>query len=249
MNKPNVAIDVPIPQVLVDNFQREQGLILMAGNRYSAIEKTIEFLFHRYRKQNGPGVFISRDNDPSEGIKHNFHLSSFEDLSLGKNRQAIKNSSLLVIENVQTKDELLTAVNLQEEGRLVILQISAPSLLTSLHRIFGLALQTQNSHLLWRVVEGLILLFSQTRVNLSAAEALFAHEVVLASPEVKKCLWAGELKEFEQLTRTAGEHSGIVTLNQSLLQLLIRRRIEIKTAFEISRDPVDLDHLLKKVGV
>ncbi|MGE5085298.1 MAG: hypothetical protein ACM3MG_03295 [Bacillota bacterium] len=47
----------------------------------------------------------------------------------------------------------------------------------------------------------------------------------------------------------APENSGILTLNQSLLQHLIRRRIDLKTAFETSREPDHLDQLLKKVGI
>ncbi len=249
MAKANAVLDVPVPQVLVDNFQREQGLILMAGNRHSALDKTLDFLFHRYKKQNGPGVYISRDSDPVEGLQNSFHVCTYENKNSVEQRKMIKSSSVVVFENVQQKDELVAAVNLYEEGRLVILQMASPSLLCSLHRIFGLALQTQNSHLLWRAIDGLVLLFGQTRIVPPTGESLFAHEVILASSEVKRCLWDGSLKDFEDLTRNAGEHSGIVTLNQSLLQLLIRRRIEIKTAFEVSRDPVDLDHLLKKVGV
>jgi twitching motility protein PilT len=33
------------------------------------------------------------------------------------------------------------------------------------------------------------------------------------------------------------------------LQNLIRRKIDIKSAFEVSQDPDGLDHLLKKVGI
>lgn len=246
--KENVSQDIPIPQILVESYQREHGIILMVGNRNSSVEKTLEFLFHRYKKNNNNScVYISRDEQPAESFKQFFHICTYGNRSAPAHLKFLKEASVVILENIQHEEELSAAVNLYEEGRLVILHLSAPSLISALHRICDLALRTQNSHLLWRVVDGLTLLFNQTKI--SQAETVFAHEVVLVSPEVKKCLWLGELKDFEELTKNAGEHSGILTLNQSLLQLLIRRKIEIKTAFEISRDPVDLDQLLKKVGV
>jgi twitching motility protein PilT len=45
------------------------------------------------------------------------------------------------------------------------------------------------------------------------------------------------------------EKLGMRTMNQSLFQLLMKRKIELKTAFEFSPAPEDLDLILKKVGV
>ena len=37
--------------------------------------------------------------------------------------------------------------------------------------------------------------------------------------------------------------------NQSILQAIVRRRIDVKTAFSVSNDPDDLDQQLKKMGL
>lgn len=68
-------------------------------------------------------------------------------------------------------------------------------------------------------------------------------------PQVRGLIEDQDLKSLENLLTQAPENSGILTLNQSLLQHLIRRRVDLKTAFEVSRDPDNLDQLLKKVGI
>ncbi len=247
--KDNSVTEIPVPQVLGEACLRSQGIVLIVGNRNSTIEKTLESLQKKWNEiHKSASLLVSRDG-LSVLSKSGFQVCAYESLLEPRQRNAVKESSVAVFENIQFEDELSNATNLYEDGRLILLHVSAPSLVSALHRLFGLALQTKNLHLLWRLIDGLTLMFSQTRIINGQNESLLAHEIVLASSEVKKCLWAGELNDFEELMKNAGENSGILTLNQSLLQLLIRRRIEIKTAFEVSRDPVDLDHLLKKVGV
>ncbi|MBC7458107.1 MAG: hypothetical protein H7235_07505, partial [Bdellovibrionaceae bacterium] len=37
--------------------------------------------------------------------------------------------------------------------------------------------------------------------------------------------------------------------NQSIIQAIVRRRFDIKTAFSVSVDPDELDQMLKKMGL
>ncbi|MEK6774989.1 MAG: hypothetical protein AABY64_13690 [Bdellovibrionota bacterium] len=247
--KDNSAFDFLLPQVLVEASLRQQGIILIVGNRNSSIEKTLDLLGQKWKeKKINSMTYVTRDGSPTLG-KNGFHICTYDNILESNHRLAVKESSVVIFENIQFEDELSHAINLYEDGRLVVLHLSAPSLISALHRLFGLAMPTQNPHLLWRLIDGLAVMFSQTQISNAQSEFVLANEIVLASSEVKKILWSKDLTEFEELMKNAGEHSGIVTMNQSLLQLLVKRRIEIKTAFEVSRDPVDLDHLLKRVGV
>jgi len=247
----NSGSDVPVPSVLTDICIRPQGLVLLVGNRFSKVEETFEVLQKRWVDQEKrQGVLVLREGH--EGTpQSSFEIRTYQNFLApqDKNKNLLKQASVLIFENVQNQEEVRNAINLYEEGRTVIVHVSAPSLLSALHRVYGLAEQSHDSHLVWRLVDGLVLLVSQTRIANPHKEAAFAHEIVLVSPEVKQCLWSAQLSAFEELMKNAHENSGVVTLNQSLLQLLIRRKIEIKTAFEVSRDPVDLDHMLKKVGL
>jgi twitching motility protein PilT len=78
---------------------------------------------------------------------------------------------------------------------------------------------------------------------------VYAHEVALMTPQMKAHLENQDIRALETQLRQAPDNSGLISLNQSLLQNLIRRKIDIKSAFEVSQDPDGLDHLLKKVGI
>ncbi|MNT62914.1 hypothetical protein D3C72_2006780 [compost metagenome] len=80
-------------------------------------------------------------------------------------------------------------------------------------------------------------------------ESVFAHEMMLMKAGLQTLLAKGEVSELTRQLVHAGEQSGQISLNQSLLQHLIRRRIDLKTAFETSFDPEALDQHLKKVGI
>jgi hypothetical protein len=43
--------------------------------------------------------------------------------------------------------------------------------------------------------------------------------------------------------------AGMVTMNQSLMSLLLKRKIDMKIGFEASPDPEELDQMLRKAGV
>ena len=43
--------------------------------------------------------------------------------------------------------------------------------------------------------------------------------------------------------------TGMSTLNQSLVNLVLRRKIDVKQAFEATIEPEELESLLKKAGV
>jgi twitching motility protein PilT len=45
------------------------------------------------------------------------------------------------------------------------------------------------------------------------------------------------------------EKTGMITMNQSLMNLLLKRKIYVKTAFAASPEPEQLDGMLKKAGI
>jgi len=228
----------------MDECQRRQGLVLLVGQRKSGLEMTLQSLQKKWSQENKKSVLILRQIANQAAQANVFHLS-YENRFDVKNLQLVQAADVLVFENIQFDHELQSAVAQYEEGRLVILHVAAPSLLSALHRLYGLAAGEVGHHMIWRMVDGLQLMFSQTLIQ----NEKIAHEIVLVSTDIKKILQQRNLVEFETMITQAQENSGIVSLNQSLIQLLIRRQIEVKTAFEVTRDPMDLDLKLKKVGL
>jgi twitching motility protein PilT len=45
------------------------------------------------------------------------------------------------------------------------------------------------------------------------------------------------------------DKTGMMTMNQSLMKLVLKRRVDMQTAFANSSEPDELDKLLKQAGI
>lgn len=247
MNRKNAEINVP--PVLIENLQREHGIVLFAGNRNSGIEKTFRVIADKIQSQNknSSGTIVLKDS--SEYSDKFWQAITYDDLILRPLSEKSKNSDYFIFENISKPVEFEAALEIAEDGRFVFMHFSCLGVMNALHRIFGFYQQPQKDHVLWRFLDEAFLFYSQVEVHGETDGNHLAGEIVLLSPELKKELQTTNIQSFSQKIKDLNEESGVVTLNQSLLQLLIRRKISIKKAFETTRDPIDLDILLKKVGI
>jgi twitching motility protein PilT len=76
-----------------------------------------------------------------------------------------------------------------------------------------------------------------------------AIEFLAMTPSIRNLVRENKLHQVGGMMQVGQDKSGMVTMNQSLMQLLMRRRIDAKTAFAASPEPEQLDQMLKKAGV
>ena len=76
-----------------------------------------------------------------------------------------------------------------------------------------------------------------------------AFELMMATEGIRENLKAGNMNEIQNIVQSSGDRTGMRSMNQALLQLLIKRKIEWKVGFEMSPEPEALDGLLKKIGI
>lgn len=238
-----------VPQVLLETAQKSSGLILLAGHRYSEIDRTLyELTLHLREMRSTKGALILRHSPSPQQLNCPFLMVQYSEIHDPLVQKSLAETDCLIFQDMMDWTELEWALHLAEEGRMVITHYNSQSILSALHRQFCLW-PAAAQHWTWRWSEVLTLMLSQTCIAKSGVESQFAHEIALVGPQTRALLRKGELETFENELQKASEKSGLVSLNQSLLQLLVRRKIDIKTAFETTRDPDDLDSLLKKVGI
>jgi twitching motility protein PilT len=241
--------NINIPPVLIENLKRNHGIVLFAGNRNSGYEKTFQVISDKIKSlhPNSTGSIVLKDNT---SYKDSFwNPISYDDLILRPLDDKSKSSDFFIFENISKAVEFEAALEIAEDGRFVFMHFSCMGIANALHRIFGFYRSTQKEHYLWRFLDEAFLFYSQVEILDENNNSNLAGEIALLTPELKKILFEKGIFSFEEKLKTLNDESGVVTLNQSILQLLIRRKITITKAFEISRDPQDLDILLKKVGI
>lgn len=136
-----------------------------------------------------------------------------------------------------------------ESGKLVYWIFDVPSILHALHLIEQMMGGPSVKNYAWRFADALNMMLSQVEVHsINPGEMVLLHEILLATPWVRKTLEEMDIKNIEDSLRSSTEDSGMTSMNHCLMQNLVRRKIDVRTAFETTRDPVHLDQILKKAG-
>ncbi|MNL32861.1 hypothetical protein D3C87_1547390 [compost metagenome] len=158
-------------------------------------------------------------------------------------------ADVVVFDGLRNEQDFIRAVQFAEKGLFVICSLSAPTMANTLRRAISAVGEAFEDMGAARLSEVLSLCVGQYALAGLSGDQAFVHEVLLTTPQVRHMIEHKDIRGIETLLKTAPENSGQISLNQSLLQNLIRRKIDIKTAFEVSQDPDGLDALLKKVGI
>ena len=215
--------DPGLPPVFLESLQRKSGVILFAGTLESGLKETMD------------GAL--------KGASDRKMVAWADALKTG-----LPSSTLIAIPPHADID-LEAVLRQAEAGHLVLWLMHAPTPLTALRRILSFQAADARRHLLARFADQILLMSGQMRVASIAGNGVAVFEMILMTPVLKEALTRESLVEFDTGLREGVEGSGIVSYNQSLLQLLLRRTIDIKAAFEATRDPMNLDQILKKVGI
>lgn len=242
--------ELSLPAVFLESVQRRQGLILLAGPVHPFKTNTLaQTLFRLNKDQAFHGAVFSRQAFP--GIPEEKATFVYQSTALAEASENgfFSGADVVVLHETITASSLAHAMDLCDEGKMVIMTIASHSLMGAFHKCLELLSQTPNAHSLWRFADHLKLAMSQHPVTSLADETVLGFEMMLNTPQVKAALGQGHLTAVEHLLQAHQENSGVLSLNQSLLQLLIRRRIDMKQAFLVTQDPDSLDQLLKKVGI
>ncbi len=134
-------------------------------------------------------------------------------------------------------------IHFSEEGRKIFITISSSSLENAL---LQLRTETQSNPALWkRLCEQLMTVSFQKCHHQQVVNEV----VVLKHLDQKKLSHYDQDEPKKDLTDFIRNAELRQSLNQALIQALVRRRIDVKTAFILTNDPEDLDQNLKRMGI
>jgi twitching motility protein PilT len=242
--------ELSLPAVFLETVSRRQGLILLAGPVHPYKTNTLAQTLFRLNKDHAfHGAIFSKQAFP--GIpeeKASFVYQSTSVNDAGENG-LFAGADVVVLHETVSAKSLAHAMDLCDEGKMVMMTIASNSLMSAFHKCLELLSEKPNPHSLWRFAEHLKMAISQHPLTSLNDETLLGFEMLLNTPQIKSWVAHGQLSSLETLLHSQSENSGVLNLNQSLLQLLIRRRIDMKQAFLATHDPDGLDQLLKKVGI
>jgi len=147
-------------------------------------------------------------------------------------------------EDVSTQ-VLLKSLEICDEGGSAVICANSKNLITLIDRMADLS---QHRECGLRLISRALTFCAHTKVLRSTEQGqAYSLEILTLNEEKSNLIRTDKLHDLFYLSQNKTDLDQ--TLNQSLFQLLLKRKIDFRTAFEFTNNPDELDSMLKKIGV
>jgi twitching motility protein PilT len=238
------------PQVLSEVLSKVEGLHLINGPRRSgksaAANELLQSLGANVMNRRKKVIAVYTDNEAQTYQSKDNVVSVFPSSQLA--RSGVLRAADLVVIDTDRLDFCEMALRLAENGRSVLMTTAFWHLGMGIERFVDLCEGDAATKLrrFSRVFQSGLGLRLMPGIETSLQGA---YELLLGTQEIKETLRLGQMETLPAEMKNNADKTGMRTLNQALFQLLLKRKIELKVAFENSSDPQELDQLLRKVGI
>lgn len=152
---------------------------------------------------------------------------------------APENTDALVYEGFEAAEE---AIEKAEEGKLVFLNLTHTHLFAALKKLT----QKTDAYRFSKVFK----MAFHTQVVKGMTDWYPISDFLVNTPSVQAAIEGRDFARIEEIMKSPdAADTGMRSFNQNLLQMILKRKIDLRKGFELSPEPQELDQLLKKVGL
>lgn len=244
-----------LPSVVGETVHHNSGLILVTGPTGSGKTTTIAALIDKINRERRQHIITLED--PIEFIhEHKSCIINQREVGLdtASYKQALKyvlrqDPDICVLGEMRDLETIEAALNVAETGHLVLATLHTNSAVQTMNRIVNVFPAEQQDRIRIQLSFVLQAIISQRLVPAIPSGRVAAVEVLLLNPNIRNLIRENKLHQIYGMMQVGQDKSGMMTMNQNLLKLVLKRRIEIRKAFEYTSEPDELDKLLKQAGV
>ncbi len=244
-----------LPSIVSEIANYPNGLVLVVGPTGSGKTTTIASIIDRINQERR-GHIVTLE-DPIEYIHEHkgcivnqrevySDTLSYKD---GLRHLLRQDPDVCLIGEMRDLDTIETALTVAETGHLVFATLHTNSAVSTISRIVNVFPSDQQDRIRNQLSMSLNAIVSQRLIAQTGGGMIPAIEVLVLNPSVRNLVRENKLHQIYGMMQVGQNKSGMTTLNQSLLNLILKRKVEIKNAFEESPDVEELDALLKKAGI
>jgi len=247
--------ELGLPPVVGDLTNKVNGLILVTGPTGSGKSTTIAALIDKINNEEYGHIMTIED--PIEYI-HSHKNCLVNQREIGPDTWSFKNGlkyilrqdpDIILVGEMRDQETMEAVLTICETGHLVFATLHTNGAVQSISRIVSSFEGEQQDRVrvqLSFVLQGII---SQELIPGLANNRVLGYEIMIPNPAIRNLIRENKLHQVYGQMQVGQTQTGMVTMNQTLMSLLVRRRISMKVAFESSPDPEELDKLLKKSGL
>jgi len=247
--------DLGLPPGVAELTNLPYGLVLVTGPTGSGKSTTIASLIDKINEERW-GHIISLE-DPIEFV-HSHKNCIVNQREVGTDTQAYKTAMRYLLRQdpdycmlgeLRDLDTIETALTVAETGHLVFATLHTNSAVQTINRLVSVFPPEQQERIRIMLSFSLQGVISQRLLPALTGGRVAAIEFMLMTPPIRNLVRENKLHQIQGMIQVGQEKSGMVTMNQSLMNLMLKRKIDAKTAFAASPEPEQLDQMLKKAGV
>ncbi|MCH7733465.1 MAG: Flp pilus assembly complex ATPase component TadA, partial [Candidatus Marinimicrobia bacterium] len=152
---------------------------------------------------------------------------------------------VIVVGEMRDLETTALAVTAAETGHLVFGTLHTMNATKTLDRIIDQFPTTQQSQIRIQLSESILAVVSQVLLKKRSGGRIAAFEIMIGTPAVSNLIRENKTFQLPSILQT-GSKQGMITMEQSLMNLLSKGEIDKNEVMEIVEDPSVLDKILKK---
>ncbi|MBA3923746.1 MAG: type IV pilus twitching motility protein PilT, partial [Nostocaceae cyanobacterium] len=242
--------ELGLPPVLEKISEENRGLILLTGTTGSGKSSTLAAIIDRMNTLRNSHIITIED--PIEFV-HKSQKSLVKQREVGMHTRKFDNAlkaalredpDLILVGEMRDKETVNTALKAAQTGHLVMGTLHTNSAVKTIERILNLYAGEEQDAMRVAVSESLVGVIAQGLCRTTDGKRAAFHDILINTDAVKDWIKDGKYDEITELMKQAG-FDGMITMNQSLLNLYQEGRITEETALEMSPTPNEMAQFLR----
>lgn len=239
-----------LPPIFRDICHHHKGLILVTGPTGSGKSTTMAAMVDYINKEMAKHIITIED--PIEFV-HQSRKSLVKQREVGMHTRKFDNAlkaalredpDLILVGEMRDKETVNTALKAAQTGHLVMGTLHTNSAVKTIERILNLYSGDEQDAMRVAISESLVAVIAQGLCRTTDNKRAAFHDVLINTEAIKEWIKDGKYDEIGELMKQAG-FDGMITMNQSLLNLYQDGRITEETALEMSPTPNEMAQFLR----
>ncbi|GAB1544904.1 type IV pilus twitching motility protein PilT [Scytonema sp. NUACC21] len=239
-----------LPSVFKDICHYHKGLILVTGPTGSGKSTTMAAMIDYINTEMAKHIITIED--PVEFV-HRSKKSLVKQREVGMHTRKFDNAlkaalredpDLILVGEMRDKETVNTALKAAQTGHLVMGTLHTNSAVKTIERILNLYNGDEQDAMRVAIAESLVAVIAQGLCRTTDGKRAAFHDILINTDAVKDWIKDGKYDAITELMKQAS-FDGMVTMNQSLLNLYSEGRITEETALEMSPTPNEMAQFLR----
>jgi len=242
--------DLHLPPACYDFIERPRGLVLVTGPAGSGKTTTLAAMLDRINRTQP--VHIVTVEDPVEFV-HDDHVALINQRELDVDTLSFANAlkfvlrqdpDVILVGEMRDLDTIHLAITAAETGHLVFGTLHTVDSVQTVDRVIDVFPIHQQQQIRMQLSVNLVGVVSQALLRRADGRGrIAAHEVMVANSAVRNLIRESKTYQIGSIIQT-GSRQKMITLDQSLANLVERNLVTKDDARSRSKDPMEFDRLL-----